>query len=129
MEFILFCVTLKVTQDMNNLLLCLFTKEELNVVMEMHPTKAPGPDRLPVFFFFQKVWAVLGDDITKTALNILNEARDVSVWNMTLILKVRSLKSVQEYRPISLCNVLYKIVSGSITNRFRLVLDDIIGDL
>ena len=37
-------------------------------------------------------------------------------------------QSVKEYRPISLCNVLYKIVSKTITNCFRLILDDVIGD-
>ncbi|KAL5543498.1 hypothetical protein UlMin_007282 [Ulmus minor] len=37
-------------------------------------------------------------------------------------------QSVNEYRPISLCNVIYKIVSKAITNRFRLILDDVIGD-
>ncbi|KAL5549200.1 hypothetical protein UlMin_004431 [Ulmus minor] len=46
---------------------------------------------------------------------------------ITLIPKVSSPKRVQEYIPISLCNVLYKIVSKSITNQLRLVLDDYRG--
>ncbi|KAL5573954.1 hypothetical protein UlMin_023551 [Ulmus minor] len=36
--------------------------------------------------------------------------------------------TVKNFRPISLCTVLYKIVSRSITNRFKLILDDVIGD-
>ena len=62
---------------------------------------------------------------------MLNSTGDVSAWNKTLITlipKVRVPKRVQEFRPISLCNVLYRIVSRSITNHFRLVLDDVIGD-
>ncbi|KAL5553691.1 hypothetical protein UlMin_041092 [Ulmus minor] len=35
---------------------------------------------------------------------------------------------MQECQPIRLCNVLYKIISRTITNHFRLVLDDFIGN-
>ena len=38
------------------------------------------------------------------------------------------LKTVKEFWPISLCNVLYKIVSKSITNHFKWVIDEVIGD-
>ena len=54
-----------------------------------------------------------------------------STWNTTLITlipKVKSPTSVKEIRPIGLCNVIYKIVSTFIKTRFRLVLDDVIGD-
>ena len=36
---------------------------------------------------------------------------------------------MKDFRTISLYNVLYKIVSRVITNHFKLILDDIIGDL
>ncbi|KAL5544517.1 hypothetical protein UlMin_008301 [Ulmus minor] len=37
----------------------------------MHPSKAPGSDGLPALFF-QQFWGILGEDITREALNILN---------------------------------------------------------
>ncbi|KAL5567359.1 hypothetical protein UlMin_030523 [Ulmus minor] len=66
-----------------------------------------------------------------TALHILNEGGDMGSWNATLITlipKIQHPTTVKNFRPISLCTVLYKIVSRSITNRFRLILDDVIGD-
>ena len=95
----------------------------------MHPTKAPSPDGLPALF--QKYWGIMGDDITKAVVNILNEQGDVRAWNktlVTLIPKVKNPKTDKGFHPISLCNVLYKKISRTSTNHFRLVLDDVIGD-
>ena len=73
----------------------------------------------------------MGSDITKVVLHILNDQGDISGWNKTLITlipKVKEPKNVKYFHPISLCNVLYKIVSQSITKRFRLILNDVIGE-
>ena len=128
---VLSCVRPKVTTDMNNQLLRPFTSEEIKkALMDMNPTKAPGPDGL-LAIFFQKIWDIIGEDITKAALHILNEGGVMGSWNATLITlipKIQHPTTVKNFRPISICTVLYKIVSRSITNKFRLILDDVIGD-
>ncbi|KAL5577919.1 hypothetical protein UlMin_019618 [Ulmus minor] len=96
----------------------------------MPPTKSPGPDGMPGLFF-QKYWDIVGDDITEAALLVLNNDGDIHQWNQTLITlipKIQSPTQVSEFRPISLCNVVYKLVSRTITNCFNRILDEVIGD-
>ena len=116
---------------MNDQLLSPFTGEEIRKALtDMNPTKAPGPDGL-LALFFQKYQDIIGEDILQAVLNILNAGGDVTAWNSSLITLFPKMKNptiVKEFRTISLCNVLYKIMSKAIINRFRLVLDEVIGD-
>jgi hypothetical protein len=46
---------------------------------------------------------------------------------IVLIPKVDKPELLKEFRPISLCSVIYKIVSKCLVNRLRPLLDDLIG--
>ena len=62
-------------------------------------------------------------------INVLNNGADPSVFNHThvvLIPKNKHPQSPKDYRPISLCNVIFKIITKVIANRLKRVLPDII---
>ena len=96
----------------------------------MDPLKAPGLDGLPPLFF-QHYWLSVGVDVTEAVLSCLTSGvipPSINWTFITLILKVQSPKKVSEYRPISLCNIIYKLVSKVIANRLKGVLPSIISE-
>ncbi|PNY15946.1 ribonuclease H, partial [Trifolium pratense] len=90
-------------------------------VFSMHPWKAPGPDGFPAGFY-QKAWEIVGmsvcDFVKKVWANplLLN---DVNVTDICLIPKIDQPEFINQFRPISLCNTVYKIVSKVMTNRIK----------
>lgn len=115
---------------MNNSLLNIFSKEDIDrPLLQMHPDKAPGPNSFSILFF-QKYWDMIGDDVSAVCLDFLNSWHPIDLLNktyVTLIPKKKKATRVAEFRPISLCNVTYKIISKVLANRLKLVLDHIIS--
>lgn len=62
-------------------------------------------------------------DFCLDVLNQGKEIHDINKTNIMLIPRVGAPRSIRQYRPISLCNVIYKIISRMLVNRFRQVLD------
>jgi hypothetical protein len=72
---------------------------------------------------------VVGDKLTREVLYVLNGGHIPKGWNETtiaLIPKVEKPDKVTELWPISLCNVVYKVVSKVLSSRLCDVLPDII---
>ena len=96
----------------------------------MSPSKAPGVDGFTAGFC-QKHWKLLGEDVTFAVLNFLNGGElplGLNDTSITLIPKVRNPQSISQYRPISLCPVLYKLAVKVITNRLREFMDEIVSE-
>ena len=69
-------------------------------------------------------------DVSQVVLSCLNSRSILKSINhavITLIPKVHSLERVLDFRPICLCNVIYKIISKAITNRLKPMLNSIIS--
>ena len=120
-----------VTKDMNRDLIYSLSRDEVEAALKsMEPLSAPGPDGMPPIFF-QSYWSVIGDDVSSAVLNCLNNCSLPAAINhtfITLIPKVKSPKKISEFRPISLCNVIYKLVSKVLANRLQGVLPSIISE-
>lgn len=101
------------TVDMVSQLAAGYTGEEvIQAVFQMHPLKAPGPDGMSTMFY-QQCWEVIGSDVVSTVLNVLNNKAEISDINHTHIVLIpnkKVCKSLADFRPIVLCNVVYKIV-------------------
>jgi hypothetical protein len=82
-------------------------------LFRMFPTKALGPDGFPVHFF-QTQWEVYGAEVTYVLLRALKGEDNMDLISQTfvvLIPKVASLEELDQFRTISLCNVILKIAS------------------
>lgn len=129
-DAILAHVPVKVTDLMNEELAKPFSAEEVHrALFMMGANKAPGPNGLTAGFF-QHHWQLLGPSITSGVLNFLNEGDMPGVVNnitLVLIPKVKNPQEMKNFRPISLCNIIYKICSKVIANRLRGFLDEIVA--
>ncbi|XP_021754445.1 uncharacterized protein LOC110719774 [Chenopodium quinoa] len=131
MQPVLDAVETRVTDEMNALLTEAFTREEVICALKhMHPTKALDPDGMPTLFY-KKFWDVVGDDVVSYVLDILNNNAPIDPINHThivLIPKNNECDSTKDYQPISLCNVLYKLVSKVLSNKLKLILPSVISE-
>ena len=120
----------KVTDQMNNMFMAPFTMEDVHKAMlSIGDLKAPGPDGLHAIFF-KKYWHILGSDITHEVLHAINTRQIPAEWNDTSIVmtpKVDAPELVTQFWPISLCNVLFKIISKMLAARLKSILPEIIS--
>ena len=75
--------------------------------------------------FFQRHWEVCGEEVTSIVLKVLKGEEQLNNINKTLIVlipKVADAMELGQFRPISLCNVIYKIASKVVANRLKVIL-------
>jgi hypothetical protein len=120
-----------VTGQMNASLISEIKQSEVkSALFEIFPTKAPGPDGFPAHFF-QHHWELCGEEVTSAVIRVLKGEEDMSTINKTFIVlipKVASLDDLGQFRPISLCNVIYKFASKVMANRLKVVIPNIISE-
>ena len=104
-------------------------EEIKEVLWSMKPYKAPGPNGLHAGFF-QKFWLLVGDSVRKEVEKVFIERKVLEYLNNThivLIPKIQGSEIIGNYRPISLCNSVYKIITKIIVARIRPHLDTLVS--
>ena len=120
----------KVTNDMKDILTSEYSVDEIKAALfQMGSIKAPGPESMNALFY-QKFWHIVGDDVVAAVLDILNSGNmdhDVNYTHIVLIPKIKSPKKMSNFKPISLCNVIYKIISKVLANKLKQILPYLIS--
>lgn len=82
-------------------------------VFSLGPDRAPGPDGVNARFV-QTLWPKIKSCVLKevnTSFTTSIMPNKISISNMILIPKKECPQRVSDYRPISICNIIYKVIS------------------
>lgn len=121
-----------VSARVNEDLLAEITPEEVKeAAFSMHPDKAPGPDGLNPGLF-QAFWNIVGTDVVLFCQKFLQTGELLNEINhamVRLIPKTKVPQNMTELRPISLCNLLVRILSKVMVNRLKPCLGSMISEV
>uniref|UniRef100_A0A2N9HI63 Reverse transcriptase domain-containing protein n=1 Tax=Fagus sylvatica TaxID=28930 RepID=A0A2N9HI63_FAGSY len=95
----------------------------------MNDQKALGNDGLPAMFY-KRYWATVGLTVTAAIQSFFSTGKMLKEINNTLLVlipKNSNPSTVNHFRPISLCNTVYKVISKLLVARVRPVLDKLIS--
>ena len=106
------------------------SKEELKATLNsFQKDKISGPDGWTVEFFLASY-----DTVGPNLLQLVQETRVNGVLHLplnttflALIPKKDNPEILEDYRPISLCNITYKVITKIIAQRFRKVISRLIS--
>ena len=95
----------------------------------MKKGKAPSPDGFPIEFF-QEFWEIIKYDLLDVVQESYSNKQMLKSLNSTflvLIPKKEGANQLEQFRPIALCNVVYKIITKVIAERLKPLLGSLIS--
>ena len=108
------------------------TEEEVKAALwSLKTFKALGSDGLHAGFF-QRFWPTMGKSVVDEVKKIFEERKIPEYLNKTYIVpipKIQGPKTLGNFRLISLCNTIYKVVTKIIVARLRPLLEKLISPL
>ena len=72
--------------------------------------------------FYKSFWHIVGNVVIAIVLKALNTSvvhKSLNTTFITLISKIKHPKKVADFRPKSLCNVIYRLISKVVVNRLK----------
>lgn len=114
---------------LNELNMACSAEEVWQALKQMGPWKASGSDGLQAGFY-QRTWGVVGEGVSSTVLKCLEGERlpqNMADALLVLIPKTEKPESIKQFRPISLCNVTFKLVTKVIVNKIKNILEDLVS--
>jgi hypothetical protein len=100
-----------------------------SIIKKMRSNAAPRPDGLNAAFY-KASWNWVKQDLLHLVSDFYSEAnlpKDINQTFLTLIPKKRNPSIPQDFRPISLCNVIYKLIAKSLADRIQPLLPNYIS--
>ena len=79
----------------------------------MAPITAPRPNGMSSIFY-KTFWHIVDSNVTEAVLTALNTSHVPAILNSTfvaLIPIIKEPKKVSDFKAISLCNVVYKLIA------------------
>ena len=119
-----------ISEDTNHMLTMLPSPDEIfNAVNSLKKDSAPSPNVFGAIFY-QTYWPIVKHDVINVVLEFFSKDWLLPNFNsntIVLIPKVPDAMSVSQYRPITLANFKFKIVSKILADRLAPIMNNIIS--
>ena len=119
-------------EEENVILSSILTKEEvLKALANLGSTKAPGLDGFTTLFY-RKYQDSVKIEVLQCIWNFFQNnslPRNQNHSFIALVPKLSGFYTANQFRPICLCNIVYKIISKVLANRLKVHLHNIISPL
>lgn len=92
-----------------------------SILFNLPKSKSPGPDGFSSEFFISS-WELVGQDLINAVRHFFLTSempRQVNATVISPIPKVNGASSLTDFRPVSLCNTVYKIISKILASRLK----------
>ncbi|KAL9688033.1 hypothetical protein QQ045_032446 [Rhodiola kirilowii] len=123
------CIHPIISEEMNTWMLQDVSEDEIKkIVFSLGPSKAPSIDGFPALFYHQ-FWDKIKGDVVKQVRKFWTDGVLDEKANRTLIVLIPKKKDtdrIEDWHPISLCNVAVKIITKIIATRLQPISSQVI---
>jgi hypothetical protein len=100
------------------------------IIFNAGDNKSPGPDGFNAKFY-KNNWEYIKQQVLNVVTEFMNNGKILKSLNhtfITLIPKNKNPTGISDYRPISCCNFIYKIIASILSNRIKVFLPFLVSE-